>query len=111
MARRDSHLLAEVERDVLDESRPVATALRKCLALGGQAKSAELREWASRELHGYPDEAPLPEYRKIRTRCSWTRWRRAGSSAASESASSTFRRKPATSWGMNCRSRSAPGRS
>jgi hypothetical protein len=67
MARRDSDLLAEIERDVLDESKPVATAWRKCLALGGQAKSAELREWASRELHGYPDEAPLPEYRKIRT--------------------------------------------
>lgn len=67
MARRDSDLMAEIERDVLDESKPVATALRKCLALGGQAKSAELREWASRELHGYPDEAPLPEYRKIRT--------------------------------------------
>jgi AbiTii len=66
-ARRDSDLLAQIERDVLDESKPVATALRKCLALGGHAKSAELREWASRELHGYPDEAPLPEYRKIRT--------------------------------------------
>ena len=67
MARRNSYLLAEIERDVLDESKSVAAALRKCLALGGQAKSAELRDWASRELHGYPDEAPLPDYRKIRT--------------------------------------------
>jgi hypothetical protein len=67
VARRDSDLLAEIERDVLDESKSVATALRKCLALGGQAKSAELRDWASRELHGYPDEVPLPDYRKIRT--------------------------------------------
>lgn len=41
--------------------------MRKCLALGGLAKSAELRDWAARELRGYPDEAPLPDYRKIRT--------------------------------------------
>jgi hypothetical protein len=67
VARLDSDLLAEIERDVLDESKSVAAALRKCLALGGQAKSAELRDWASRELHGYPDEVPLPDYRKIRT--------------------------------------------
>lgn len=67
MARRNSYLLAEIERDVLNESKSVATALRKCLALGGQAKSADLRDWAVRELHGYPDEAPLPDYRKIRT--------------------------------------------
>jgi hypothetical protein len=65
--RRDSDLLAEIERDVLDESKSVAAALRKCLALGGQTKSAELRDWASRELHGYPDEVPLPDYRKILT--------------------------------------------
>ena len=67
MARRNSDLLAEIERDVLDESKSVAAALRKCLALGGLAKSAELRDWAARELRGYPDEAPLPDYRKIRT--------------------------------------------
>ena len=67
MARRNSDLLAEIERDVLDESKSVAAALRNCLALGGHVRSAELRDWASRELHGYPDEAPLPAYRKIRT--------------------------------------------
>jgi len=67
VARRNSDLLAEIERDVLDESKSVAAALRKCLALGGQAESAELRDWASRELHGYPDEVPLPNYRKIQT--------------------------------------------
>jgi hypothetical protein len=67
VTRRDSDLLAEIERDVLDESKSVAAALRKCLALGGQAKSTELRDWASRELHGYPDDVPLPDYRKIRT--------------------------------------------
>jgi hypothetical protein len=67
VAKRNSDLLAEIERDVLDESKSVAAALRKCLALGGLAKSAELRDWAARELRGYPDEATLPDYRTIRT--------------------------------------------
>jgi AbiTii len=67
MARRDSDLLAEIERDVLDESRSVASALRKCLTLGGRANSAELREWAARELRGYHgSEESLPDYRQIR---------------------------------------------
>ena len=48
MARRNSDLLAEIERDVLDESKSVAAALRNCLALGGHARSAELRDWAER---------------------------------------------------------------
>lgn len=67
MARRDSDLLAGIERDVLDESRPVAAALRRCLTLGGRARSADLREWAARELRGYPgQEDSLPAYRHIR---------------------------------------------
>lgn len=67
VTRRDSDRLTEIERDVLDESKPVSVALRKCLAYGGHAKSAELRDWASRELHGYPDDVPLPDYRKVFT--------------------------------------------
>jgi AbiTii len=52
VARRNGDLVAEIEEDVLDESKSVAAGLRKCLALRGQAKSAELRDRASRELHG-----------------------------------------------------------
>jgi hypothetical protein len=66
MAKRDDDLLAQIERDVLDESRPVAAALRKCLTLGGRVHSADLREWAARELHGYRGaEESLPDYRRI----------------------------------------------
>ena len=32
---------------------PLADALREIIALGGRVGSTELREWASRELHGY----------------------------------------------------------
>jgi hypothetical protein len=68
VAKRNCDLLGEIEQAALDESVPVATALRKCLALGGHAGSAELREWASRELHGYlGHEKELPDYRRIRS--------------------------------------------
>lgn len=59
----DAGLLAQIEADVLDDA-PLAAALRKCVALGGQTGSADLREWATRELRGYP-VADLPDYRKI----------------------------------------------
>lgn len=55
----------EVERDSLDPKVPISGPLRKLVALGGQAGSAELREWASLELRGYyGSDAPLPDYRK-----------------------------------------------
>ena len=37
------------------------------IALGGEAGSAELREWATRELRGYGPDDELPEYRWIVT--------------------------------------------
>jgi hypothetical protein len=66
MAKRADRLLAQIEQDVLDESKPLASALRKCVILGGNAASADLREWATRELHGYlSDDDKLPDYRYI----------------------------------------------
>lgn len=62
--QNDGGLLAEVQRDALNPGVPVADALRKLVALGGQAGSARLREWASLELRGYRDSnAELPAYR------------------------------------------------
>lgn len=66
MAKRADRLLAQIEQDVLDESKPLASALRKCVILGGHAGSADLREWATRELQGYRSEDDkLPDYRYI----------------------------------------------
>lgn len=51
----------------MDETRPLSGALRKCLVLGSQTGSAELRRWAERELRGY-DNVPageLPDYRLV----------------------------------------------
>lgn len=65
MAKRQRDLLDEIERDVLDESKSLASALLKCLSLGGHAGSADLREWAARELYGYPSREDLPDYRLV----------------------------------------------
>ncbi|MYV94033.1 hypothetical protein [Streptomyces sp. SID1034] len=67
MNRRDRSLLTEIERDALDENKPLRSVLRKCVVLGGHSSSAELRTWATRELRGY-DGVPtedVPGYRKV----------------------------------------------
>jgi len=65
MPRRDRGRLDEIERDLLDDTKPLATALRKCIALGGELRSVPLREWASQELTGYEGAGELPEYRRV----------------------------------------------
>lgn len=66
MRGRDRGLLTEIERGALDDNVPLATTLRKCVALGGQAGSTELRRWASRELNGYKaGDDDLPEWRIV----------------------------------------------
>ncbi len=57
--------LHQIENDVLDESKPLAATLRKCITLGGQAGSADLRTWAARELRGYGPDDELPQYRVV----------------------------------------------
>jgi hypothetical protein len=66
VSRRDGSLLTEIERDALDDRVPLASILRKCIALGAQARNAELRDWASQELNGYrDDDSAIPPYRII----------------------------------------------
>lgn len=65
VSRRDNSLLAEIERDALNEAAPLAATLRKCIALGAQARNDELRDWASQELNGYRDDSTIPPYRVV----------------------------------------------
>lgn len=65
MAKREDSLIAEIERDALDDAVPLATALRKCIVLGGKSGSEALRDWASRELKGYGPDDQLPDYRVV----------------------------------------------
>lgn len=65
MTKRQT-LLDEIETVALDEGASLAGALRKCVALGGRSGSAELRDWAAKELRGYrPDDADMPPYRVV----------------------------------------------
>jgi len=65
MTRHKDPLIAQIEHDALDEKASLASALRKCVSLGGKSRSDELRDWATRELKGYSGINDLPEYRKI----------------------------------------------
>ncbi len=58
-------LLEQIEEAALDDSADITEALRKCVALGGQSRSEELRAWATRELKGYSGSDELPEYRTV----------------------------------------------
>jgi hypothetical protein len=58
-------LIFEIERDAIDHTVPVATALRRCVVLGGRSGSEALRDWATRELEGYLDQDEVPKYRAI----------------------------------------------
>jgi hypothetical protein len=66
MSHKQESLLAQIEAGVLDDSVPVASLLQKCIVLGGQAGSEEMRDWARQELNGYQGE-PVPPYRRIYT--------------------------------------------
>lgn len=65
MASKSDGLLDQIEADALNDSVPLASALRKCVALGGRSGSAELRDWARRELEGYGGHDELPTYRRV----------------------------------------------
>jgi hypothetical protein len=60
---RSQRLLQEIESGALDEKKPIGGLLRTVIQLGGEARSAELRDWAMRELSGYGPDDELPPYR------------------------------------------------
>lgn len=64
MPRSSRSLLDQIEVGALNSKSDLADLLRKCIALGGQAGSAVLRDWARRELDGYRGDE-LPGYRKV----------------------------------------------
>lgn len=58
-------LLRDIEADALDSNADLARTLRRVIALGGEANSGHLREWATRELKGYDRESDIPPYRQV----------------------------------------------
>jgi hypothetical protein len=65
MARRPPPLLEQIAQAALDDTADITGALRKCVALGGQSGSEELRTWATRELKGYNASDQLPDHRTV----------------------------------------------
>ena len=62
---RCAGLLSQIEQDVLDDGKPIGSALRRCMLLGSRTGSSQLREWATLELKGYPVPVEVPDYRVI----------------------------------------------
>lgn len=59
-------LLARIEHGALDGKSSLADLLRLCITLGGHAQSADLRDWARRELEGYSGTTvDMPDYRRV----------------------------------------------
>jgi hypothetical protein len=57
------NILNDLRNEVTDESAPLAGLLRKCLFLGIETKSSDLRDWAKLELNGYEGITEIPSYR------------------------------------------------
>jgi hypothetical protein len=66
VSARDQTLVEEIQREALSREVPLSDTLRKVITLGGKVGSSELRDWASRELRGYPGSEELPDYRRPR---------------------------------------------
>ena len=56
--------LKEIQADAIDAKVPISNVLRKCAVLAAQLKNNELRDWAFKELNGYPD-GEVPAYRVL----------------------------------------------
>ncbi|MET7820507.1 hypothetical protein [Micromonospora zamorensis] len=56
--------LVKIERDLLG-NKPLRDCLRQCVSLGGDLRSARLRDWAMKELMGYQEGDEVPSYRMV----------------------------------------------
>ncbi|WP_030303129.1 hypothetical protein [Streptomyces katrae] len=65
MTPPDVRGLEQLEGALLDDKTSLASALRRCLLLGGYAHHEELRTWALKELEGYAADDDLPAYRRV----------------------------------------------
>jgi hypothetical protein len=59
-------LLDKIIELATDDKQPLPVLLRQCIVLAHELKNVGLREWANRELKGYPDSSNVPEYRTVR---------------------------------------------
>ena len=60
-------LLEEIQDGATESSSDLTTVLRKCLRLAYKLAHDPFRQWVEHELNGYPEDADLPDYRKVAT--------------------------------------------
>lgn len=56
-------LLEDIQGSAVDGNSDLATLLRKCKLLAARLGSQSLEDWVIWESNGYPDGAPVPDYR------------------------------------------------
>jgi len=56
-------LLRDIQNEAARGDTKLSQLLRKCKILSARLRSPELATWLERELNGYPDQEPLPQYR------------------------------------------------
>ncbi|MGY3134572.1 hypothetical protein ACVWZM_005254 [Bradyrhizobium sp. USDA 4501] len=56
-------LINEIVAEALDNDKPIASLLRKCLVLAFDLKNDKLKGWVEGELNGYDDSDNVPSYR------------------------------------------------
>jgi hypothetical protein len=57
-------LLQDIQSTAVDGNSDLGTILRKCKLLAARLGSQPLAEWLLWESNGYPDDVPVPDYRK-----------------------------------------------
>jgi hypothetical protein len=65
---RHMSLITDIQKAAVEKDTDVATLLRKCKLLAARLGSVPLEDWVLHESNGYPDEVPVPAYRKWGTR-------------------------------------------
>jgi hypothetical protein len=58
-------LIQEIEDGAAGNEMPITTLLRKCLVLAHRLGSKPAVDWIEWELNGYPQDAAVPDYRKL----------------------------------------------
>ena len=57
-------VLEEIQAAAVDGKTDLGTILRKCKLLASRLGSQPLEDWLLWESNGYPDDVPVPDYRK-----------------------------------------------
>ena len=59
-------LLSDIQTSLLREDTDIGPALLKLYFLATRLGSGLLEEWTKYEINGYPEDVPVPDYRKLR---------------------------------------------